>query len=58
MSLEQQLDLIINAFKDPIVVSNNQAKISKLLGKEMDEKEEAMTLEELFLQQLQRVKKK
>ncbi len=58
LSLEEQLDLIINAFNDPIVVSNNQAKISKLLGKEMDEKEEAMTLEELFLQQLQRVKKK
>jgi hypothetical protein len=57
MDLESQLESVIDAFNQRIVESGNQAKISQLHGRELDEQEETSTLEELFLQQLQKLDK-
>ena len=57
MDLGQQLDAIITAFNDRLAESGNQAKISQLHGRELDEKEETSALEELFQLQLQKMKK-
>ncbi len=57
LNLEAQLDSIITAFNERLVESGNQVKISQLYGRELDEQEEASALQELFLQQLQKMKK-
>lgn len=57
LELDHQLDSIISAFKRKSVDSGNRAMISRLHGRDLDEKEKTSTLEELFNQQLQKIKK-
>jgi hypothetical protein len=57
LDLEAQLDSIITAFNERLAESGNQVRISQLHGRELDEQEETNALEELFLQQLQKLKK-
>jgi DNA primase len=57
LDLSEQLETIIAAFNERVAESGKQAKISQLHGRELDSEEEASALEELFQQQLQRLKK-
>ena len=56
LNLDGQLDTIISKFNERAVESGNRAKISRLHGRQLDDKEEASALEELFQQQLQKIK--
>lgn len=57
LDLEAQLDTVIANFNSKIEASGNLATISQLHQKSLDEKEETSALEELFKQQLQKIKK-
>lgn len=57
LGLEAQLESIIDAFNEHIIKSGNLAKISLLQQPELDDKEETSTLEQLFQEQLQKMKK-
>ena len=55
--LEEQLETVIDKFNEPMKASDSIAKISKLQTKQLNEAEEASTLEALFQQELQKLKK-
>jgi DNA primase len=57
LGLEDQLESIISAFNERIFESGNRAKISRLQQPALDDKEETSTLEQLFQEQLQKMKK-
>lgn len=58
VDLNRQLDSIIDSFQQRHIESGNQQKISRLYGRDLDDQEEASTLEELFRQQLEKQKRK
>ena len=58
LDLESQLDTVIALFNQRIAETGNIAKISQLHQSQLDEQEETSTLEALFQQQLQKIKKK
>ena len=58
LDLESQLDSVIALFNQRIAETGNIAKISQLHQSGLNEQEETSTLEELFQQQLQQIKKK
>ena len=57
LDLESQLDTVIASFNQKIADTGNIAKISQLHQPGLDEEEETSTLEALFKQQLQQIKK-